>query len=74
MNLVAITDTPLTRPLAYIRSVLSLVRRQPKSQEDSEKESRERREFILEMMMTHPDAFQSELDCRTMMHFYPSRF
>lgn len=33
-----------------------------------------RRRFILDMMDAHPDAFQHELNCQTIMKFYPSRF
>ncbi len=36
--------------------------------------SRARRDFILEMMEAHPDAFQHEIDIQTMMNVYPSRF
>ena len=41
--------------------------------EVDDQESRTRRDFILEMMEAHPEAFQHELDFQTMMSFYPSR-
>lgn len=37
-------------------------------------EDRERRDFILDKMQSHSDAFQSELDVQNMMFFYPSRY
>lgn len=74
MILVTITDTPPSQLLMYLRRVLSLIQWRPTSQADSEEENRERRDFVLEMMQAHPDAFQNELDCQAMMHFYPSRF
>lgn len=32
------------------------------------------REFILDMMQSHPEAFHSDLDVQYVMQHYPSRF
>jgi len=37
-------------------------------------EDQARRDFVLEMMQEHPEAFQHEQDVQSMMLFYPSRF
>ena len=42
--------------------------------DDSQEDSRAERDFILEMLDRHPDAFQSELDIQHMAHLYRSKF
>lgn len=74
MSLDNFTTTPIPRRLRYLRSVFALVRWMPEVKKDSKKPSRGRHDFMLEMMKSHPEAFQSELDFQNMMHFYPSRF
>ncbi|SFU21746.1 hypothetical protein [Sedimentitalea nanhaiensis] len=74
MSLIDITGTPILPRLAYLRSVFALARWKPEVKEDSKKRSRERLDFMLEMMKSHPEHFQSEQDFQNMMHFYPSRF
>ena len=74
MSLVNFTGTPIFRRLAYLRSVFALVRWLPKIKKDNKKRSLERRDFMLELMKSHPEAFQSELDFQNMMYVYPARF
>lgn len=74
MSLVNFTATPIFRRLAYLRSVFALVRWLPKIKKDNKKRSLERRDFMLELMKSHPEAFQSELDFQNMMYVYPARF
>lgn len=74
MSLVNFTGTQALRRLAHLRSVFALVRWMPEVEKVSKKPSRERRDFMLEMMKSRPEAFQSELDFQNMMNFYPSRF
>ena len=74
MSLVNITDTPKLWLLSSLRSILTHVRWMPKGNEDTEKRSRESRDFILGLMKSNPDAFQNELDFQNMMYLYPSRF
>ena len=56
MSLVNFTATPIFRRLAYLRSVFALVRWLPKIKKDNKKRSRERRDFMLELMKSHPEA------------------
>ena len=74
MSLVTHTGTPILRRLAYLRSVFACVRWMPEVKKDSKKQIRDRRDFMLELMKSHPEAFQSELDFQNMMHVYPQRF
>jgi len=74
MSLVNFTGTPILRRLSYLRSVFALARWKPEVKKVSKKRSQERRDFMLEMMKSHPEVFRSELDFQNMMHFYPSRF
>jgi hypothetical protein len=73
MSLFTFTDTPRFQPLAYLRSVFALFQWKPAINAESEKESRERRDFLLELMQSHLDVFQSEMDYHNTMHFYPWR-
>ena len=69
-----LTGTSIRRRLAHLRSIFALGRWLPEIKKDSEKRSRERRDFMLELMKSHPEVFQSELDFQNMMYVYPSRF
>lgn len=42
--------------------------------EDLQEESRDRRDFILEMLDRNPDAFNSESDILVMAHLYHCKF
>ncbi len=42
--------------------------------DDPQEDSRNRRDFFLEMLNRNPNAFQNELDVQNMMHSYPGRF
>ncbi|SHH84329.1 hypothetical protein SAMN04488044_0062 [Cognatishimia maritima] len=75
MSQVNFTGTPILRRLAYLRYVFAPVRWMPEVRKrDNNIRSRERRDFMLELMKSHPEAFQSELDFQNMMYVYPSRF
>ena len=74
MSLVNFTETPILRRLAYLRSVFALCRWMPEVIKDNEKQTRQRRDFILEIMKSHQEAFQSELDFQNMMYAFPQRF
>lgn len=72
----SVVETNSRAPWQPMVSVFSFLRRLKHPSFDTaidEDESRARRDFILELMQTHPDAFQHELDCRTMMELYHSR-
>lgn len=72
--MVNFTGTPILRRLSYLCSIFALAGWKPEVKKDSKKRSRERRDFMLELMESHPEALQSELDFQNMMHVYPSRF
>ncbi len=74
MSVVEISPRLFHQPFTLVVSFFS--RRPPRSGDTDrcEDESRARRAFIVEMMEAHPEAFQHELDCQTMMHLYSSRF
>lgn len=42
--------------------------------EDSQEDSRDERDFILEMLDRNPDVFQSELDIQSMARLYRCKF
>jgi len=74
MSPVTPTYIPQFRPSAHLRSLFAGVRRKPAIKVDSEEQSRKRREFVLEVMQSGPDAIQSEMDWHSMVYFYPARF
>jgi len=74
MSVFTMSGPSLWKPFEYLRSILTAVRRQDENQVERDEGSRDRREFVLEMMQVYPGAFQSELDCQDLMRFYPSRF
>lgn len=74
MSDVAIQSRPIWKPFGLATLFLSKMIGTPVDTKFDERESRVRRDFILEMMDVHPEAFQHEIDCQTMMKFYPSRF
>lgn len=73
MGLFTFTDTRRFQPLANLRSAFALFQWKPAIYAESEKESRDRRGFLLELMRSHPDVFESEMDYHNTMHFYPWR-
>ncbi|SDL03841.1 hypothetical protein [Aliiruegeria lutimaris] len=74
MSLITFTSTPRFSPMANLLSLIARVLWTPANKSNNEDESRDRRDFLLEMMELHPCSFQSELDFQNMMHVYPSRF
>ena len=74
MSVVEIPPRLSCKPLTLLVSFLSQINILPWNTECGEEENRARRDFIMEMMDAHPEAFQHEIDCQTMMRFYPSRF
>ena len=74
MSLVSGTDTLPMGAFKPFRDFLASFLASAKKQPDIEEESRARRDFILDMMHEHPEAFQSELDIQNMMRICPSRF
>ena len=74
MSVVAIQSHHIWKPFGLATSLLSKVIGSTKETEVHDQETRARRDFILEMMDAHPEAFQHEMDFQTMMGFYPSRF
>jgi len=74
MSVVAIQSHQIWKPFGLATSLLSKVIGSTEDTEVRDQESRARRDFILEMMDAHPEAFQHEMDFQTMMSFYPSRF
>ncbi len=42
--------------------------------DDSQEDSRARRDFVLEMLDRNPDSFQSELDIQNMARLYRCKF
>ncbi len=46
----------------------------PSTTEADEDADRDRREFMLEMLDRHPDAFSSEFDVQSMLSLYRDRF
>ena len=73
MNLAVIPSPSLWKPLQKLHSLFA-IRARDASDTGSATPDQARRDFILEMMQAHPDAFQHEMDVQTMMHFYPARF
>lgn len=74
MSVVENTPRLSCKPLTLLVSFLSQIKILPSNTQCGEEENRARRDFIMEMMDAHPEAFQHEIDCQTMMRFYPSRF
>ncbi len=74
MSAVASHVRPFLHPLMSRISQLARLKHPKADAKEDERENRDRRNFILEMMDAHPEAFQSELDCQSMMIFYSSRF
>lgn len=74
MSLITHTNTPQYWPLAYLISLLASVRRKPVNNSDGKEKSQRRRDFVLEMMQSRPEAIQSEVAWQCMMYLYPSRF
>jgi hypothetical protein len=73
----SIIETNFRPPWQPIKSIFSFFRWLKRPSVDIavyEDESRAQRDFILDMMEVHPDAFQHEVDCLTMMELYHSRF
>lgn len=62
------------KPARFLRSIFGFAPAALSDQTVDEDESRRRREFIQEMMDTHPEALQSELGCRTLMSLYSEGF
>ena len=42
--------------------------------DDPQEDTRNRREFMHEILNRNPDAFKSELDVQSMMQMYPNQF
>ena len=74
MSLVNFTETLMLRRLAFLRSVFALVRWKSELEIETKKRSLGRRDFMLELLKSYPEAFQSEMDFQNMMYVYPSRF
>jgi hypothetical protein len=73
--------TDMTLPAAaprFSEGVLALLARlvfpRPAKPDPEPDDSRDRRDFVLEMMDGCPHAFASELDVQCMMHLYPGRY
>ena len=73
MKLFAIQSHSIWQPFRLVASCLSHLISFSVDTEVDEQENRDRRHFVMEMMDAHPEAFQHEIDCQTMMKFYPSR-
>ncbi|AXI41438.1 hypothetical protein C1J02_05325 [Sulfitobacter sp. SK011] len=69
----ATAHVAIWKPLALLLEAFNSARIRPTISADSDDEIRARRDCILEMMQSNPEAFQSELDFQCMMHHYPSR-
>ena len=74
MSFVEIEPRPTRLTFKPMISLLARLRLPSLQADCDENETRTRRTFILEMMEAHPEAFQHEFDCQTIMGFYPSRF
>ena len=74
MSLVETNARPFWQPRNWFPSLFKRMKRFSVDAADSSEESRARRTFILEMMDSHPDAFEHEFSCQTMMGLYRSRF
>ena len=72
MSTVAIQSTFIWQPMKFVASRLAQSERPSADTDVGAQVNRARRDFILEMMDAHPDAFQHEFDCQTVMKFYPS--
>lgn len=57
-----------------IRERFTAVSGGSEASDDTLEETRNRREFIQEMLNRNPDAFKGEVDVQNMMHMYPGRF
>ena len=73
------TSLALSRPAIWKRfeviwELLAPSHNRPVASNDSQEDSRNRRDFFLEMLNRNPDAFQNELEVQNMMHSYPGRF
>ena len=66
MTSFAIPHFALWTPLALFQKLLSNSQERPSTSEALNGNSLIRRDFLLEMMQSHPEAFQSELDLQTM--------
>lgn len=74
MSTIAIQSHRNWKPFRFVASFLPKMTGPSVDIEVDDQESRVRRDFTLEMMNAHPEAFQHEFDCQNMMSFYPSRF
>ncbi len=71
--------TALTLPTFGIRDWIDLLTRRAHhpgrpDKEAPHDETRNRLEFVQEMLTTNSDAFASDLDVQSMMQLYPGRF
>lgn len=68
-------STPPPRVIHLAASVFSrLVKPRRPTIEMEPDDTRDRRDFLPELMDGHPDGFSSELDVQCMMHLYPGRY
>ena len=74
MSTIAIQSNPISQCIRLVASKLSHMFGPSVETEIDVQDNRARRDFVLEMMDAHPEAFQHEIDCQTMMTYYPSRF
>jgi hypothetical protein len=73
MSIVEIEPRSIWLAFKPVVSLLARLKVSSPQVDCDESATRARRTFILEMMETHPEAFQNEFDCQTMMGFYPSQ-
>lgn len=74
MTLIAVPQYAAWKPLKFILKIFHSKTDRLTDFASSNKLLLADREFVLEMMQSHPEAFQCEFDFQTMMHCHSFRF